>query len=76
MVERNHNHISATTAARKLVWRCWAVLQSGQPYVLRDLDGHTIDQAKANALCATLALPADLRRRSRAHQQRGRLSPN
>ena len=75
MVERNHNHISATTAvARKLACRAWAVLHTGQPYQLRDLDGNAIDQPAATALCATLAVPEDIRRRRRARQQQGRLS--
>jgi transposase len=48
MVERRHNHISATTAvARKLACRAWAVLDSGQPYQLRDLDGSPIDGEQA-----------------------------
>jgi hypothetical protein len=53
MVERNHNHIKATTAvARKLACRAWAVLHNDQPYQLRDLDGHPIDQPTATALAA------------------------
>ncbi len=76
MVERNHNHISANTAvARKLICRAWAVLHTGQPYQLRDLDGNNIDQPTATALCATLAVPDEVRRRTRAHMKRGRLSP-
>jgi hypothetical protein len=74
MVERNHNHISATIAvARKLACRSWAVLQSGQPYQLRDLDGNEIDQAAA-ATAAAMAVPDDVRRRTRAYDRRGRLS--
>ena len=77
MVERHHNHISANTAvARKLACRAWAVLDSGQPYHLRDLDGSPLDADQAKAICATLAVPTDVRQRTRAHQQHGRLSPN
>jgi hypothetical protein len=77
MVQRRHHHISATsTVARKLACRAWAVLDSGQPYQLRDLDGSPIDGEQAKAICASLAVPPDVRRRSRAHHQRGRLSPN
>jgi transposase len=77
MVERHHNHIKANTAvARKLACRAWAVLDSGQPYQLRDLDGRPIDAEQAKAICANLAVPQDVRQRSRAHQQRGRLSPS
>ncbi len=76
MVERHHNHISANTAvARKLACRAWAVLDSGQPYHLRDLDGSPLDADQAKAICATLAVPTDVRQRTRAHQQHGRLSP-
>jgi hypothetical protein len=75
MVERKHNHISATTAvARKLACRASAVLRSGEPYVLRDLEGKPIDQAEATAMYAALAVPKDTRRRRRANQCRGRLS--
>jgi hypothetical protein len=71
---QSHNHIKATCAvARKLVCRAWAVLQTGQPYQLRDLDGEEIDRPTAAALAATLVVADDVRRRSRA-LQRGRLS--
>ena len=76
MVERHHNHIKANTAvARKLACRAWAVLDSGQPYQLRDLEGNPIDAEQAKTICASLAVPQDVRQRSRAHQ-RGRLSLN
>lgn len=77
MVERGHNHIKATTAiARKLACRAWAVLDAGQPYHLRDLDERPIDAEQAKAICDQLAVPQDVRRRRRAHQRRGRLSPD
>jgi hypothetical protein len=58
MVERRHNHISANCAvARKLACRAWAVLQSGRPFEVRDLDGKVIDQPTATALAAELAVP-------------------
>jgi hypothetical protein len=56
MVTRRHNHISANCAiARKLAGRAWAVLQTGQPYVLRDLDGNPVDwhTATATAIATT-----------------------
>ena len=72
MVNRHHNHIKATTAvARKLAARAWAVLQTAQPYQLRDLDGNHIDQRSATTIAAALAVPDDVRRRARAHNQRG-----
>ena len=65
MVQRRHNHISANTAvARKLVCRAWAVLQTGQPYQPRDLDGNPIDAATATAMAAALAVPDEVRRRA------------
>ncbi len=74
MVNRKHNHIKANCAvARKLTCRAWAVLQTGRPYQLRDLDGEKIDQTTATTIAAALAVPDDVRRRARAHQ-RGRLS--
>lgn len=75
MVERGHNHVKANTAVtRKLACRAWAVLDGGHPYQLRDLDGKPIDSEQANQICATLAVPQDVRRRRRAHHQRGHLS--
>jgi transposase len=75
MVNRHHNHIKANTAvARKLAARAWAVLQTAQPYQLRDLDGNQIDQPTATTIAAALAVPDDVRRRARAATQRGRLS--
>jgi transposase len=76
MVERRHNHISANCAvARKLACRTWAVLQSGEPYQLRDLGGEAIDWATATEIAASLAVPDDVRRRARANTtKRGRLS--
>ncbi len=76
MVERRHNHVSATCAvARKLACRAWAVLRSGHPYELRDLDGEVIDAAAATAIAASLAVPADVRRRLKAYARPGRLTP-
>lgn len=75
MVERRHNHIKANCAiARKLVCRAWAVLDRGEPYEIRDLEGNSIDQATATTLAVELAVPDDVRRRSRSRVGRGRLS--
>ena len=75
MVNRHHNHVKANTAvARKLAARAWAVLQTGQPYQRRDLDGHPIDQTTATAQATALGVPDNIRRQARAHTQRGRLS--
>jgi transposase len=74
MVERNHNHTSASCAvARKLVTRAWAVIETGNPYEIRDVDGTPLDWTDATRRAAELAVPDDIRRRRRAHQQRSRL---
>jgi transposase len=76
MVERRHNHISATCAvARKLACRAWAVLHTGQAYQLKDLDGRRIDHSAATGIATAMAVPDEIRRRTRAHLTRGRLSP-
>lgn len=72
-VERRHTHMQANCAiARKLAARTWAVLNTGQPYQHRDLDGNPINQADAAALAESLAVPTDIQRRTRA-SRRGRL---
>jgi hypothetical protein len=46
-------------------------------YEFRDLDGNPLTRAEAAALARTLRVPADVRRRSRAHSiavHRGRLT--
>jgi transposase len=78
MVERGHCHAQATVAvSRKLITRTWRTLTRGRPYEFRDLDGNQITRAEAAALARTLRVPADVRRRSRAHSiavHRGRLT--
>lgn len=76
MCERGHTHIQANCAvARKLAARTWAVLQTGEPYEPRDLNGHPIDEATAVELALELAVPAERRRRNRAtNPRRGRLA--
>lgn len=76
MCERGHTHIQANCAiARKLAARTWAVLQTGEPYEPRDLDGHRIEEATAVALAESLAVPSEHRRRNRAtNPRRGRLA--
>jgi transposase len=78
MVERGHCHAQATVAVtRKLITRTWRTLTRGRPYQFRDLDGNPITRVQAAALARTLRVPADVRRRSRAHSiavHRGRLT--
>jgi hypothetical protein len=76
MVERGHNHISANTAvARKLACRAWAIATTGRPYQPRDLDGNPLSLTDATALAADLAVPDDVRSRTRGRTRRGRLNP-
>ncbi len=78
MVERGHCHTKANCAvARKLVSRTWATLITGQVYELRDLEGTPVTRRQAKELACSLAVPADVRRRARAHSaatNRGRLA--
>ena len=65
------------SVARKLATRVWATLTSGTPYEFRDLNGTPIDRHAATEQAANLAVPADVRRRTRSHVaafRRGRLS--
>jgi Transposase IS116/IS110/IS902 family len=67
MVERGHCHTKANCAlARKLVARTWATITRGTPYQLRDLDGTPLTRRQATKLAADLAVPDDVRRRTRA----------
>lgn len=77
MCERGHTHIQACCAiARKLAARTWAILQTGEPYQPRDLDGNPIDEHTAARLAVELEVPAEARRRNRATTpRRGRLDP-
>lgn len=78
MVERGHCHTEANCAvARKLVARTWATLTSGTPYELRDLEENPITRRAAKELARSLAVPDEVRRRSRARSaatRRGRLT--
>ncbi|MGH9288928.1 MAG: hypothetical protein ACRD0V_11690 [Acidimicrobiales bacterium] len=47
--------------------RTWAIITSGTPYQLRDLDGTPVTRRQATKLAAALAVPDDVRRRTRAH---------
>jgi transposase len=68
MIERGHCHTKANCAvARKLVARTWATITSGTAYQLRDLDGTPVTRRQATKLAADLAVPDDVRRRTRAH---------
>lgn len=78
MSERGHCHAQANCAvARKLVARTWATITAQTPYELRDVDGRPISRRHAKELARDLAVPDDVRRRSRARSaatRRGRLT--
>lgn len=67
MLERGHCHTQANCAvARKLVARTWVTISTGSPYELRDLDGRAVTRRQAKTIAAALAVPDDVRRRTRA----------
>jgi transposase len=67
MLERGHCHTQASCAvARKLVARTWATLTTGSPYQLRDVDGRPVTRREAKQLAGALAVPDEVRRRTRA----------
>jgi len=76
MCERGHTHIQANCAvARKLASRTWAVLQTGEPYEPRDLDGRPIEETAAVELAESLTVPNEHRRQNRVtNPRRGRLA--
>lgn len=67
MVDRSHGHTKATAAvARMLIERNWTVLDSDQPYQLRDIDGTPWTRARAKEIARTHAVPPEVRARTRA----------
>jgi transposase len=77
MVERGTHHIKALcVVAAKLAERFWVVQTSGQPYVLRDVDGRQVSIAEARRIIATrYAVPEEVRRRRRSTKPRGGKAP-
>ena len=69
MVHKGHHHKQALCAvANRLVNRIYRVLKTGQPYVLRDLDGQTIDVAAAKSLVKQhFTVPEHIRNSRRRH---------
>jgi transposase len=74
MVHRGKHHNQAVCAcATHLLDRVLAVLRTGQPYELRDVDGTPVSGAEARAIVlARYQVPAEVRRRTtrRLRQQR------
>ena len=57
--------------AAKLAERFWTVQPSGQPYVLRDLDGREVSIEEARQIIAErYAVPEEVRRRRRCAYSR------
>jgi transposase len=74
MVEAGKHHNSALChIATTLLTRIVACLRTGQPYVLRDVDGTPVDRTQARAIIVErYAIPADLRTVRRTTQQTDR----
>ena len=78
MTERGGSHVKALcVVAANLAERAWAVLQRGEPYQVRDIDGHPISADEAKAIIANqFTVPEDVRRRLRARKrQQGGKAP-
>lgn len=69
MVAKGHHHKQAICAvATRLANRIHAVLKTGRPYVLRDLDGRAIDPAEGRRIVAErFTVPEEIRRARRVH---------
>ena len=67
VVDRRLHHYSAVChLATTLLTRIAGCWRTGQPYVLRDIDGRPVDHAEARAIIAErYTIPPDVRRRSR-----------
>jgi Transposase IS116/IS110/IS902 family len=78
MVERGAHHIKALCiVAAKLAERFWGAVQaSGEPYVLRDVDGREVSIEQARRIIATrYTVPEEVRRRRRSSKPRGGKAP-
>ena len=64
-----------TAVARKLACRAWAIATTGRPYQPRDLDGNPLSLTDAATLAVELAVPDNIRSRTRGHTRQGRLKP-
>ena len=73
MTVRGHHHKQALCAvANRLVNRIFRVLRTGQPYVLRDVDGRTIDLAEGRRVVAErYAVPDAVRASRRVNRLKG-----
>jgi transposase len=74
MVERGKHHNQAVcVCATHLLDRVLAVLRTGQPYELRDVDGRAVSVAEARAIVLErYQVPQEVRKRTTRHQRQGR----
>jgi transposase len=72
MVERGASHIKACcVVGAHLAERALAVMQRGEPYVVRDTEGRPVDRAAAKALILERwTVPEEVRRRRRSRKAR------
>ncbi len=68
IVERGAHHTKALcVVAARLAERAWTVMNRGEPYVIRDLDGRAVSPAEAKQIIAErYTVPDEVRRRRRA----------
>jgi len=68
MVERGKNHLGATcVVAATLAERAWTVMARGEPYIIRDTDGHAVSPAEARTIIDEhWTVPAEVRARRRS----------
>jgi len=77
MVERGAHHIKALcVVAAKLAERFWTVQTSGEPYVLRDVDGREVTVEEVRRIIAErYTVPEEVRRRRRSTKPRAGKAP-
>jgi transposase len=73
MVERGANHIKALcVVAAHLGERAWRVMQRGEPYVVRDVDGRVVSHLEAMAIISERWTVPEQARRRRRSQKKGK----
>jgi transposase len=71
MTERGGSHLKALcVVAANLAERAWAVMQRGEPYQLRDTNGHPVSADEAKAIIADqFTVSEEVRQRRRGHKR-------
>lgn len=74
IVERGAHHTKALcVVAARLAERALLVMQRGEPYIIRDVDGRAVTPAEAKAIIAErYAISDDIRQRRRARAKAGK----